>query len=65
MDVPFDVVHGDERYLLSETECFGIGDADEQRADEARARGDSDSLDSGEIAAAVFESLADDGDDGA
>ena len=36
MNMAFDMVHGDERQVASEAERFGIRDADQQRADQAR-----------------------------
>jgi hypothetical protein len=43
MDVPFDVMDGNERDLAGEAECFGVGDADEQRTDKSGTGSDGDS----------------------
>ena len=42
MNVPFDVVDRDQRQIASEAKRFGIGDADEERSNQARAFGDGD-----------------------
>ena len=44
VDVAFEVVDGDERLAEAEGQGFGVGDADEQRADEAGAFGDGDGV---------------------
>jgi hypothetical protein len=44
VDVAFEVVDGDERFVECGGESFGVGDADEKCADEAGALGDGDSV---------------------
>jgi hypothetical protein len=65
VDVAFDVVDGDERQIASEAERLRIGDADQQRTDQAGAFGDGDGGEIVEIGAGLFESQAHHGHDGA
>ncbi len=65
MDVAFDVIDGDQRDVATEGEGLGVGDADQQRADEAGAWSHGDGVERGPIDIGVFERLTDGGDDGA
>ena len=42
VNVPFDVVDRDQRQIAGEAKRLGVGDADEQRSDQARAFGNGD-----------------------
>jgi len=63
VDVTFEVVDGDERFLQREGERLGVGDADEQGAGESGAFGDGDGVEVGECEAGAGDGLAHDGDD--
>ena len=63
VDVAFEVVDSDEGLVEGEGEGFGVEDADEERAGEAGAFGDGDSVEIGEGDAGLGDGLADDGDD--
>ena len=65
VDVAFEVVDGDERKLVGEGQRLSVGDADQQSSGEAGAGGDGDGIEIGERDAGLFESCADDGNDGA
>ena len=44
MDVPFQVIHRDQRLLQREGQSLGIAHAHQQRSRESRALGDGDSV---------------------
>jgi hypothetical protein len=58
----FQVVDGDQGQACGESQSLGIGNADEQRASEARAGGDSDGVKVGEGDFGLGQSGTDDGD---
>jgi hypothetical protein len=63
VDVAFKMIYRDERFVESLRERFGVGDADEERADEARTLGDADGVDVVECEIGFGEGFANDGDD--
>jgi hypothetical protein len=63
MDVAFEVVDRDERFVEREGEGFGVEDADEQRAGQAGAFGDGDGVEVGEADVGFGDGLADDRDE--
>ncbi len=42
MDVPLDVIHGDQRDPTRERQRLGVGNADQQRSDQSRSFGNGD-----------------------
>ena len=48
VDVAFEMIDGDERFVQRGGEGFSVGDADEEGADEAWALGDGDGVEVGE-----------------
>jgi hypothetical protein len=63
MDVPFEVIHGDERFVERQGKNFAVGHADKQRAGEAGALGDGDGVEVSERDFSLIESFAYDRDD--
>ena len=45
LDVAFEMIYADQRFVVGQREGFAVGDADEQRADQAGAAGDGDGVD--------------------
>lgn len=60
MDVTFDMVYGNERNMPGETKRFGIGNANEERADQTRAFSDRDRAQIIELHSCLVERLAHD-----
>ncbi len=65
VDVAFEMIHSDERNLFGEGVCLGVGVADEERAGETGPGSDGDGVEIGKSDAGLFESRADDRNDGA
>ena len=65
VDVAFQMIDGDEGKPVGEGESLGVGDADQERADETGTFGDGDGIKIFEISARAFERGADGGHNGA
>ncbi len=65
VDVAFDMVDGDERQIAGKAQGLGVGDADQERANQAGACGDGDGGEIVEAHAGFFEAEANHGDNGA
>ena len=63
VDVPFEVVDGDERQVAREGQGLGVTDSDKQGACEPGAFRDGDGVEVGEGSAGFVQGCADDGDD--
>ena len=63
VDVACEVVDGDERFIQGGRESLAVGDAYEERADEAWALGDRDGVYVGELQIGLREGFADYWDD--
>src|SRR4029077_996451 len=58
VNVALEVVHGDERFAERQGQHFAVGDADEERADQAWALRDGDRVEVGERDLRLFECFA-------
>ena len=65
VNVAFDVVDADEGHAGGEAQALGIGEPDEQRADESGSDGDGDGREVVQAGGGAVQGFADDGNDGA
>ena len=65
MNVPFEVIHGDQRKIIRKGESLGVGDAHQKRPGKAGAGGDSDGIEIGERKVRLGQRGANHGNNGA
>ncbi len=65
MDVAFEMIHCNQRALRCKRDCLGEGDADQQRAGQARTFGDGDRIKLLVVDARAVHRLTDNRHDGA
>jgi poly(A) polymerase len=65
VDVPLEMVHGDERNPLRKRQCFGVGDAHQQRSCQTGPGSDSNGVETVEGNPGASEGFAHDGHNGA
>jgi hypothetical protein len=65
MDVPLQMIHRDQRQPGGEGQGLGVGNADQQRAGQARAAGYGDGVQIGESHAGLGQCGTDHGNNGA
>ena len=65
MDVTFDVIDTDEGHSGGKAQTFGVGESDEQGANESGSNSDCDGGETFEAGIGALQGLANDGNDGA